>query len=82
MDRAQRVDEKKQGHFSSYVYSQSYGHWIVKYGWFYVLSAGYRKISVPVWEIYLSASERSSLVLSENTMAYVLPSYHMQNFNV
>ena len=81
-DRAQRVDEKKQGHSSSYVYFQSYGHWIVKNGWFYVLSAGYSKMLVPVWARHFSASERSYLFLSENTMVYVLRSYHLQNFNV
>ena len=81
-DRAQRVDEKKQGHSSSYVYSQSYGHWVVKSGWFYILSAGYSKISVPVWARYFIVSEKSYLVLFENTIVYVLRSYHLQNFNV
>ena len=43
---------------------------------FYVRFAGYSKISVPVWERYLSASVRSYLALSENTMDYILRSYH------
>ena len=49
---------------------------------FYILFAGYSKISVPVWERYLSASVRSYLTISENTMDYVLRSYHYQNSNV
>ena len=40
-DRAQRVDEKNGCHSSSYVYSQSYGHYNVKNGSFYVLKAEY-----------------------------------------
>ena len=43
---------------------------------FYVLFAGYSKISVPVWARCLRASVRSYLTLSENTMDYVLWSYH------
>ena len=45
-------------------------------GSFYVLSAGYSKKSVPVWAIHLYASARSYLTLWENTMDYVLLSYH------
>ena len=42
-NRAQRVDEKIEGHSSSYVYSHSYGHQNVKNGLFYVLTAEYSK---------------------------------------
>ena len=45
-------------------------------GWFYVPFAGYNKISVRVWARYLNVFARSYLALSENTMDYVLQSYH------
>ena len=54
----------------------------VKNSSFYLLSAGYNKKSVPVWVRNLSASERSYVALSENTMDFILCSYHWQNFNV
>ena len=67
MDRAQRGDEKWR-HSSSYVYSQSYGQQNTRNDLFFVFSTEYRKKSIPVWTKYLSASERSYLSLSENTM--------------
>ena len=73
-DRAQTEDEKKRekswwSNFSIYhVYSQSYGHWIVKNGSCFAFSAGENKILVTIWAKYLSAPKRSYWVLSENAM--------------
>ena len=53
-----------------------------KNGSFYVLSAEYSKKSVPVWAIYLNASERSYLALLQNTMDYRVLSYHCQDVNI
>ena len=75
-DRAQRVDEKNEAIRLVMFAPRVTVTKISKNGSFYVLSAGYSKISVPVWARYLNASERSYLALSENTMDYVLQSYH------
>ena len=55
--------------------SQSYGHWNVKNGSFFVFSADGSKKSVIVLANYLNASEWSYWVLSENGMIHRLWSY-------
>ena len=67
-DRAQRVDVKKWGHLSSYIYSQSYGNWSIKKGWCFVFSSDGSKKSVTVWAKYLSAPQKSYWVISGNGM--------------
>ena len=52
---------EKGGHSSSYVYAQSYVHYNVKNGSFFVISAECSKKLVPVGATYLNASERSYL---------------------
>ena len=61
---------RKLGHLSGYhVYSQNYGHKNVKSGSSsFVFSVDDSKVSLTVWAKYLGASERSYLVLSENSM--------------
>ena len=61
---------KKLGHLSGYhVYSRNYGHKNVKSGSSsFAFSVDDSKVSLTVWEKYLGASERSYLVLSENSM--------------
>ena len=79
-NRAQRVDGKKWGHFSSYhVCFPSYDNWNVKNGSFFVFSADASEQSVTVWTIYLFGSERSYrsyLALQENAMDSWILSYH------
>ena len=82
MDRARRVDEKNEVIRLVVFTPRVMVIKMSKNGSCYVLSAGYTKKSVSVWAKYLIASERSYLALSENTMDYVLRSYHPQNFNV
>ena len=52
-----------------------------KIGSFFVYSADDGKKSVRAWAKYSSASERSYLALSENTMDCLILSYHQQDIN-
>ena len=74
MDRAQRVDEKngviRLVMFTPRVVVIKMSQ--IAHFMYFLLS----KKTVPIWARYLSASERSYLDLSENTMYYVLRSYY------
>ena len=61
---------RKLGHLSGcHVYSRNYGHKNVKRGSSsLVFSVDDSKVSLIVWAKYLGVSERSYLVLSENSM--------------
>ena len=63
---------RKFGHLSGYhVCSRNYGHKNVKSGSLsFVFSVDDSKVSFTVWAKYLGVSERSYLVLSENSMDY------------
>ena len=60
----------KLGHLADcHVYSRNYGHKNVKSGFSsFAFSVDNSKVSLTVWAKYLGASERSYLVLSENSM--------------
>ena len=60
----------KMGHLSDYhVYSRNYGRKNVKSGFSpFAFTVDKSKVSLTVWAKYLGASERSYLVLSENSM--------------
>ena len=65
----------KQAPYRTEIKFLKFKTWLIN-GWFYVPFAGYSKISVRVWARYLNVFVRSYLALSENTMDYVLQSYH------
>ena len=66
MDRAQRVTPRVM-----VIKTSKLAHFM-----YILLDTAKYQISVPFWARYLNASERSYLALSENTMDYVLQSYH------
>ena len=61
---------RKFSHLTGYqVYSRNYGHKNVKSGSSsFVFSVDDSKVSLTVWVKYLGVSERSYLVLSENSI--------------